>query len=45
LSGCTLYECKELIDKIIFEEKIEVDPVAQEIQNYCFAELQEDIDD
>jgi hypothetical protein len=41
LSSCTLKECKELIDKIILEEKIEIDTISKEIQDYCLAELQE----
>jgi hypothetical protein len=43
LSGCTLKECRELIDKIILEEKIEIDPAFKAIQDYCFIELQENM--
>ena|GEM_PF-4716578 len=40
LSGCTLLEARDFIDKVIKEENIEIDFAAKEMQDYCLAELQ-----
>ncbi|EHX3712553.1 hypothetical protein K1831_003006 [Listeria monocytogenes] len=42
MSGCTLLEARDFIDKVIAEEQIEVNSISKEIQDYCLAELQED---
>ncbi|MDR1316341.1 MAG: hypothetical protein LBK13_05660 [Spirochaetales bacterium] len=42
LSGCTLHKCKTLINKIIAEEKIEINYVAKEIHAYMMNEYEED---
>ncbi|ALQ15425.1 hypothetical protein [Listeria monocytogenes] len=42
MSGCTLLEARDFIDKVIAEEQIEVNSMSKEIQDYCLAELQED---
>ncbi|MBC2001039.1 hypothetical protein [Listeria marthii] len=42
MSGCTLLEARDFIDKVIAEEQIEVNSMSKEIQEYCLAELQED---
>ena len=44
MSGCSLKEAKELIEKVIQEQGIEVDPVYEEIQNYCRAEYEDQSD-
>lgn len=38
-TGASLFEAKELYDRIIKEEKININPTALEIQAYCKAEL------
>ncbi|MDR2912894.1 MAG: hypothetical protein LBV38_06355 [Alistipes sp.] len=42
MSGCTLLEAKQLIDKVIAQESIEMNPTALEMQNYCLAEYDDD---
>ncbi|KOP70284.1 hypothetical protein AMS59_20910 [Lysinibacillus sp. FJAT-14745] len=41
LSGCSLKEAKELIDKVIHEEGIIINQTSKEIQDTCLAELQD----
>ena len=41
ISGCSLKDAKELIDKVISEENICIDPISKEIQDYCLAEYQD----
>jgi len=38
LSGCSLKEVKDLIDKVIDEENIEIDPISKEFYSYAMAE-------
>ncbi|WP_260479810.1 hypothetical protein [Listeria cossartiae] len=42
ISGCTLLEARNFIDKVIAEEQIKVHSISKEIQDYCLTELQED---
>ncbi|WP_260445169.1 hypothetical protein [Listeria cossartiae] len=42
MSGCTLLEARNFIDKVIAEEQIKVHSMSKEIQDYCLTELQED---
>ena len=44
ISGCSLKEAKDLYDKVILEENINVNPWALEMQAYCMAEYEEDMD-
>jgi hypothetical protein len=42
LSGCSLKEVRDFIDRVIHEEKIEVNLVSKEIQDYCLAEMDDE---
>ena len=39
MSGCTLSEARDFIDKVIEEQNIKVDPVSKEMQDYLLSEL------
>jgi hypothetical protein len=41
MSGCTLSEAKQFIDKVVEQESINADPISLEFQNYCLAEYDE----
>lgn len=42
MTGCTLAQAKELYDRMIQQEGIEVSPLTLEIWAYCMAELREE---